>query len=302
MTAAIPFGAWVRRRRRARDLTQQQLGDLVGCATITVRKIETGERRPSRAMAERLADVLGVDVDERARFVAAARSWSAPRGLDPLGDPAGPAPLPASLTDLVGRDREMSDLARLLAITGGPARLVTVTGPPGVGKTRLAIEVARQAGREHDVSPAFVSLAAETDPAEILDQLANVYSVAAIPGRLRRDAVGQRLRRQPELAILDNLEQLAGAGAVIVELLENCPDLTCVCTSRTRLDVYGEYEFVVEPLAVDEDDSAGPAVTLFVERCRAVGRRASVAADRKGVAEICRRLDGLPLAIDWPSG
>ena len=299
VTRAIPFGVWVRRRRRALELTQQRLGELVACATITVRKIETGERRPSRAMAERLADVLGIDTGERARFVAAARSWSTPRGLDPLGDPAGPSPLPASLTDLVGRDREMSDLARLLAIAGGPARLVTVTGPPGVGKTRLAIEVARHVGRDHDVSPAFVPLAAETEPAEIIEQLAGAYSVAAIPGRPRRDAVGERLRRQPELVILDNLEQLAGAGAVIVDLLEHCPDLACLCTSRTRLDVYGEYEFVVDPLAVDEDDgSAGPAVQLFVERCRAVGRRASVAADLRGVAEICRRLDGLPLAIE----
>ncbi len=299
MTSAIPFGLWVRRRRRALDLTQQQLGQLVSCATITVRKIETGERRPSRTMAERLAEVLGIDADTRARFVAAARSWSAPRRLDPLGDPTAPAPLPASLTDLVGRDREMSDLARLLAITGGPARLVTVTGPPGVGKTRLAIEVARHVGRDHDVWPAFVPLGAETDPAEILEQLAGAYSVAAIPGRPRRDAMGERLRRQPELAVLDNLEQLAGAGAVIVQLLEDCPDLTCLCTSRTRLDVYGEYEFVVDPLAVDGDDgSAGPAVTLFLERCRAVGRGGSVAADPKGVVEICRRLDGLPLAIE----
>ncbi len=192
----------------------------------------------------------------------------------------------------------MSDLVRLLAISGGPARLVTVTGPPGVGKTRLAIEVARHVGRDRDLSPAFVALAAETDPAEILEQLAGAYSVAAIPGRPRRDAVGERLRRQPELAVLDNLEQMAGAGAVIVELLEDCPDLACLYTSRTRLDVYGEYEFVVDPLPVDQDDSAGPAVTLFVERCLAVGRRAPVAADLKGVAEICRRLDGLPLAIE----
>lgn len=278
MTAAIPFGVWVRRRRGGLDLTQQQLGQLVGCATITVRKIETGERRPSRAMAERLADVLGVGTDERDRFVAAARSWSAPRGLDPAGDPAAPAPLPASLTDLVGRDREVSDLAQLLAVTGGPARLVTVTGPPGVGKTRLAIEVGRWIGREHDICPAFVPLAAETEPAEILELLAAAYSITGIPERPRRDGLRERLRRQPELAILDNLEQLAGAGEVIVKLLEDCPDLTCLCTSRTRLDVYGEYEFGVDPLAVDEDDGApGPAVTLFVERCGAVGRRSSQA-------------------------
>ena len=299
MTAAVPFGVWVRRRRGGLDLTQQQLGQLVGCATITVRKIETGERRPSRAMAERLADVLGVGADERGRFVAAARSWSAPRGLDPAADPAAPVPLPASLTDLFGRDREMSDLARLLAVTGGPARLVTVTGPPGVGKTRVAIEVGRWIAREHDICPAFVPLAAETEPAEILELLAAAYSIAGIPERARRDGLRARLRRQPELAILDNLEQLAGAGQVIVELLEDCPDLTCLCTSRTRLDVYGEYEFVVDPLAVDEDDGApGPAVTLFVERCGAVGRRASVAADLEGVADVCRRLDGLPLAIE----
>ena len=299
MTAAVPFGVWVRRRRGGLDLTQQQLGQLVGCATITVRKIETGERRPSRAMAERLADVLGVGADERDRFVAAARSWSAPRGLDPAADPAAPVPLPASLTDLFGRDRDVSDLARLLAVTGGPARLVTVTGPPGVGKTRVAIEVGRWIGREHDICPAFVPLAAETEPAEILELLAAAYSIAGIPERPRRDGLRERLRRQPELAILDNLEQLAGAGQVIVELLEDCPDLTCLCTSRTRLDVYGEYEFVVDPLAVDEDDGApGPAVTLFVERCGAVGRRASVAADLEGVADVCRRLDGLPLAIE----
>ncbi len=299
MAVAIPFGVWVRRRRRALDLTQQQLGKLVGCATITIRKIEAGERRPSERMAERLADVLGIGTDELSRFVAAARSWSAPRHLDPVDDPAAPSPLPASLTDLVGRDQEVSDLSRLLAITGGAARLVTVTGPPGVGKSRLAIEVARRVRHEYDVWPAFVPLAAETESGEILEQLASAYSVAAVPGRPRRGAVEDRLRRQPELVILDNLEHLAGAGDVVVQLLEDCPDLTCLCTSRTRLDVYGEYEFVVDPLAVDEDDgSPGPAVTLFVERCRAVGRRASVGADLKGVSQICRRLDGLPLAIE----
>ncbi len=281
------------------DLTQQQLGQLVGCATITIRKIEGGERRPSQAMAGRLADVLDVSPDERGRFVAAARSWSTPPHLDPADDPPAPSPLPASLTDLFGRDREVADLAHMLAITGGSARLVTVTGPPGVGKTRLAIEVARYVRRQYDVWPAFVPLAAETEPGEILDQLAGAYSVPAVAGNPRRDAVGERLRRQPELAVLDNLEHLAGVGEVIVKLLEECPDLTCLCTSRTRLDVYGEYEFVVDPLAVDGDDgSPGPAVALFVERCSAVGRRASVATDLKGVAEVCRRLDGLPLAIE----
>ncbi len=299
MTAPVPFGTWVRRRRGALDLTQQHLGQLVACATITIRKIETGERRPSRAMAERLADVLGVGNAERERFVAAARSWSAPRGLGPAGDQSTPAPLPAALTDLYGRDREMFDLAQLLTVTGGPARLVTITGPPGVGKTRLAIELGRRVGGEYDVCPAFVSFAAETEPTEILEQLARAYSVPGIPERPRREGLQERLKRQPELVILDNLEQLAGAGEVIVELLEACPGLTCLCTSRTRLDVYGEYEFVVDPLAVDQDNGEpGPAVALFVERCRAVGRRASVAADLEGVADVCRRLDGLPLAIE----
>src|SRR4051794_11541854 len=138
------FGAWVRRRRRALDLTQAELAALVPCAAVTIRKIEGDERRPSREVAKLLAAALQVSGDETDAFLKAARAErSVVRMVD--AEPVV-APLPAAVTGLIGRDEDVAWLVAELACCGGTARLVTLTGAPGVGKTRLAIAIAERAG------------------------------------------------------------------------------------------------------------------------------------------------------------
>src|SRR4051794_2550208 len=173
MAASGPsFGAWVRRRRRALDLTQAQLAALVPCAVVTIRKIESDERRPSKEVAKLLAAALQVVGDETDAFLKAARAErSVVRMVESGSEPAA-APLPAALTPLIGRDDDVAWLVAELACCGGTARLVTLTGPPGVGKTRLAIAVAEQAAStEEDLRAAFVSLVDAERPDDLVTVL-----------------------------------------------------------------------------------------------------------------------------------
>lgn len=307
--ATASFGAWVRLRRRSLDLTQADLARRVACAEITIRKIESDERRPSRPMAERLADALEVAPDERDRFLASARALLSPARLGrPVGDPPavpGAQPFPAPLTPLIGRGADLDAVLDLLACGGGPARLVTLTGPPGVGKTRFGLEVLVRAQAKFDTPCVFVDLATESDPEAVPARIAMALNVPGGVGD--RVAVAQRLlRHQPVILLLDNLEQLTpGAGRHVVELLEACRPLVVVATSRIRLDVYGEWEYPVTPLATPpaavtdpEDVVTWPAVELFVARARAAGTAGDLANEVAAVAEVCRALDGLPLALE----
>jgi transcriptional regulator with XRE-family HTH domain len=163
------FGYWLRRARKARDLTQAELAQRVGCSLGLIQKIEADARRPSRQVAERLADILGLAPDERPAFLQAAR---AERGVDQLALPGQPAEapaasrrtnLPAQLTALIGRERELAELSALLCQPH--TRLLTLTGPGGVGKTRLALRVAAELLETFPDGVYFVDLAPIRDPA-----------------------------------------------------------------------------------------------------------------------------------------
>lgn len=295
MEATASFGEWVRQRRAALDLTQAELAKRVACAAITVRKIESDERRPSKAMAESLATALAIDPAERDRFVAVARAFVSPMRLPaPELAPAtvATASLPTPLHGLVGRDTDVHDVSALLAVTGGAARLVTITGPPGVGKTRLALEVAAHVGREFDLAVAFVELAAATDAEGLRERVGSSVDVAGGMGTDRFDLARAAFGRVPTLLVLDNFEQLLGAAPQVGELLSSSPDLCCLVTSRSRLDIYGEHEYALEPLDLES------AEHLFVERAMASRRDVDLASDSEQIIDICRRLDGLPLAIE----
>ncbi len=291
------FGSWARARRRELDLTQQEMAALVGCATVTVRKIEADERRPSKQMAERFAEVLAIPAADRERFVAAARGFRAP-AVVLVPAQRETSRLPAVFTSLVGRDRELAELLAL--IENGPSRLITVVGAPGVGKTRLAIEAVRRASALLDVPAVFVPLAQRVRPEEIVTGLADVLRVSTTGTGDERSAVTARLRSAPVIALLDNLEQIDGAGPQVAALLEESATTVCVVTSRRPLDVYGEYEFHLDPLRLEPADGedVAPAVQLFLERARAVGRGASTSADLVAVEAVCRLLDGIPLALE----
>jgi predicted ATPase len=234
------------------------------------------------------------------RFAAAGR----PMRVAP-GPPRGLGPLPVSTTTLVGRGQAIGEVAGLLARPG--ARLVTLTGPGGVGKTRFAVAVAERLRGRPWANVMFVSLAAVTEPGLVLPGIGR--AVGADLARTPLDAVAERLGDEQWLLVLDNLEQVVGAAADLGQLLARCPGVVILATSRTVLGLRAEREYPVLPLPVSatadpsavpvDELMAWPAVALFVDRAQAVRPDfALTQTNAAAVAEICRRLEGLPLAIE----
>jgi excisionase family DNA binding protein len=222
---------------------------------------------------------------------------------------SGPVALPRPLTPLIGREREIADAIALLRHEdhASGVRLLTMTGPGGVGKTRLAIGVGEQVVGDFPDGIWFVSLAPIIDPELVAPAIAHVVGVRDAPGELLISRIAAFLAGKRSLLILDNFEQVVGAAPLATDLLQQCPHLTTLVTSRMRLRVSAEHELVVSPLEtagsmsdVDVPDaSASPAVRLFVTRASAVqGDFRLTTENARPVADICRRLDGLPLAIE----
>jgi predicted ATPase/DNA-binding CsgD family transcriptional regulator len=221
-----------------------------------------------------------------------------------------PASLPVPLTSLVGREREIAALGALLRDPG--VRLVTLTGVSGVGKTRLAVRVASDLAAEDYFADGvlFVDLAAVRDPGLVAPAIAQTLGVRGAGEEPAVSALKSFLRQRDLLLILDNFEQIIEAGPILSDLLRACLDLTMLITSRSLLNVSGEQAMPVPPLSLQVSpertpictDRASPvsdAVRLFVERTRAVNPAFALSAsDEPVVAEIVRRLEGLPLAIE----
>ena len=238
------------------------------------------------------------------RFAAgdpgAARSPPAPVGPARL-----PRSLPAASTSLIGRERDVSEISKLLETDG--VRLVTLTGPGGVGKTRLAMAVGAALDGKYPQGVVFVPLASIARAELVLPRIAAAVGASLEGGRAPVEDVAERLGDMPTLLVLDNLEQVTGVGPELDQLLARCPGLKILGTSRTVLQLRAEREYSVGALTVPsvqrrpglEELSSSPAVQLFVDRARAVRYGFELTADNVGaVAEICRRLDGLPLAIE----
>lgn len=216
-----------------------------------------------------------------------------------------PGNLPADPGPIIGRDADVGALVGLVASDG--VRLVTLTGPGGVGKTRLAIEVAKRVAYAFPDGAFFVPLASLVDPAGIADRIAEALSLADRGSRPAVEVVESYLQPRRTLIVLDNVEQVATGADVVARLLLACAGLKVVATSRVVLRLSLEREVPVEPLAAPE--AAGeepverlasfPAVALFVERARAVRPEfALTEQNASAVGRICRDLDGLPLAIE----
>jgi predicted ATPase len=209
--------------------------------------------------------------------------------------------IPAPTSSFVGREVEVAAIVELLR--GSQARLVTLTGPGGVGKTRLSLEVVRTIARAFGGGVHVVSLANVSDPDLVISAIAQQLGATQQDATSPMDRVRQRLSGRRTLLVLDNFEQVVGAAPGIAELLAENPRLALLVTSRTPLQIRGEMEFDVRPLPVPpargELALEAPAVQLFLERARAIrpdiGNQPS---DVETIAEICRRLDGLPLAIE----
>jgi len=207
-----------------------------------------------------------------------------PRTLDARRDN-----LPSQLTSFVGRQEEIAEVRRLL----GRARLLTLTGAGGTGKSRLALQVAGELLPELEHGVLFVDLSAVTDPALVPAAMARALNIKEVAGRPVLEAVKDHLRDQELLLVVDNFEQVAAASPVVEELLTTAPRLKVLVTSRVALALRGEQEYDVPTL------SRAEAVRLFTERAQAVRPGFRVTDDNAGaVAEITARLDGLPLAIE----
>jgi non-specific serine/threonine protein kinase len=217
---------------------------------------------------------------------------------------AGGTALPRPLATFVGRERELATLRRLLKV----AALVTITGPAGAGKTRLALRAAAQAAEagEFPGGVHFVSLAGLQRPDEVLPAATRALGLRARSRRPRATAPAGGPRPGRTLLLLDTCEHLVAAAPALAALLARCPRLTLLATSRERLRLSGEHAFVVPPLSLPDAEALDPplvarseAVTLFLQRAAGAGGEVSLdAATAPLVAEICRRLDGLPLAIE----
>jgi predicted ATPase/transcriptional regulator with XRE-family HTH domain len=314
--AALPsyFGEWLKHRRKALDLTQAELAQRAGCSVFAVRKIESGERRPSKQLAGLLAQALEIPSQDQPTFIRVARGELNLERL-PSPNPAGastyssapkpispPNNLPVMPTLLVGRQPELASLERLL---GDPhCRLLTLVGPGGVGKTRLAVEVAgRQANHfAHGVN--FVPLAALTSPAYLIPAIASAVG-CVFQGQVEpRLQLLNYLAARQMLLLVDNLEHLLEGVDLLAELLKCAPGLKLLVTSRERLNLQSEWVFEVQGLPVPasgkvEHPEAYSSLALFAQRARQARADFELEPeDLPFVVQICQMMEGLPLGIE----
>ena len=305
--SANGLGLLLSQHRLALGLTQSQLAERAGLSERAVSDLERGVRRvPYPGTLGRLAKALRLSDAQLASLMDARgrgrmRPWNKP--APPIDEPdlkQGENYKP--LTSFIGRERELCEVRALLETV----RLLTLTGTGGVGKTRLAIAAAH-ASRGFEDGLVFLPLAAVRDPSVVLSVIAGSLGLRGAGARSLSEFVLEHLRDKRLLLILDNFEQITEAGPLLPQLLAGAPGLTVLVTSRSILRVTGEHEYPLAPLATPDprllaapDELAQVAsVELFVERARAARPQFALTDDNAAaVAELCRYLDGVPLAIE----
>lgn len=313
------FNEWLKRRRQELDLTQGQLAKRACCSVFAIRKIEMGERRPSRQLAGLLAKALEIPSEDQETFIKAARGeLSMERFSSPahklsrdsqatvessvIPENLPEENLPRALTHFIGREPELSALGQLLC--DPQCLLLTIAGAGGIGKTRLAVEAARQSIDHFPDGVWFVPLAGVNSAALLVPAIAD-----AVKFRLQdpTDPQTQLLRylsAKKLLLILDNAEHLLDGVGLFTEILSACPQVKLLVTSRERINLLSEWVFEVQGLPVPASDqeaqfAAYSAVALFLQSARRVQAGFELREeDRSWVLKICQILEGMPLGIE----
>ena len=310
-TASTPFGVLLRQHRLSAGLTQEGLAERAGVSTRGVQDLERGLRLAPRAETVRLlADALDLDAEARSALIRAAHPGLATPPA-PSALPLPMAALPVPPTSLVGRESEIAAVCGLLrhrAGGGSATRLVTLTGPGGVGKTRLALAVATALAGDYADGVVWVELAPLDNPDVVASAIARVLGLREDGERPLTERLALALADRHVLLVLDNCEHLLAAVPLLGRLLAACPQLAMLATSRARLRLRGEREFPVGPLAVPPTaDGSRPiaaladvaAVRLFVARAAEISPGFTLTPEHAAaVAAICQRLEGLPLAVE----
>lgn len=320
------FGEWVKKRRKALDLTQEELAQRAGCSVFALRKIESGERRPSKQLADLLAESLEITLEEKQTFIKVARgemilerlhlpSLDSSFASFPDHQPASVSNrIPLQSTPLVGRDSELAAMERLF--NNPQCRLLTLTGMGGIGKTRLAIEFTT---RQQSALPAgvfYVPLAPLASTKAIVPAIADVFGfVFSGPNDPKEQLINyiSAHLKQSVLLVLDNLEHLLpqslseekqGVVELISEFLQRMPNIRILATSRERLNLQGEWTYELHGLAVPPQEFSGrledySAVALFIQSAsRTKAEFELTDAEQQALIQICQLLDGTPLAIE----
>jgi predicted ATPase/transcriptional regulator with XRE-family HTH domain len=304
------FGIWVRRQRKALDLTQQALAQQVGCSVSAILKIEADERRPSRQIAELLAQHLEIPAEQKDVFLQVARKEKA---VDVLGEVSGSghpvhetaSHIPSSPGPLIGRDLELAEIIRV--IQEPHCRLLTLTGQGGIGKTQLAKHVASFLLDSNKQPVVFVSLTPIIGREQTVTAVADALGIVLYTTSDRSKQLISYLHERELLLVLDNFEHLTSDSScvdLIDNILQGTHKITIIVTSREPLKLQAEWVFEVQGLPLPKSDrpeelEASSAVALFIQSANqaSIGFKPTK-KDSSAIVQICQSVEGLPLGIE----